>query len=302
MRIIYIFTIFFITILNSDIIKPIDKSLFEYDTKKVELGKTLFFDTTLSSDGTVSCASCHDLSTNGADNKQFSVGVGNQIGNINVPTVFNSVFNFRQNWNGRAKDLKSQAKGPITDPIEMGHSFDKLILKLKNTHYNQTFNTIYQDGITEDNIVDAIGEFVKTLITPDSRFDLYLLGQKDALTQIELDGYELFKSRGCIACHHGQNIGGSAYARFSMIDIVEDKHKGLYDITKNEMDKYYFKIPSLRNIELTAPYFHTGDVKTLEEAVSVMLKYQVGRIPTQDEIDKIVAFLKTLTGKLPNVE
>ena len=271
------------------------------DTEKADLGKLLFFDTILSRDNTVSCASCHDLNNGGDDNLKFSFGINAQEGDINAPTVYNAVFNFRQFWNGSAKDLAEQAKGPIENPIEMGNTFENLIKTLNNTSYQNRFKNIYSDGITKNNIVDAIAEFEKTLTTPNSPFDKYLRGDKNAITQKQMDGYALFKSKGCIACHHGINVGGNLYNKFGVMKDIESKRLGRYEVTKNEGDKYYFKVPSLRNIAKTSPYLHDGRFKKLEDTVKFMAHYQLGRTISQEDVDKVVAFLNSLTGEIPKV-
>ena len=209
------------------------------------------------------------------------------------------MFNFRQFWDGRAKDLKEQAAGPIENPVEMGNNFPSLINKLKKSHYAKQFAEIYPQGITKESITDAIAEFEKTLITPDAPFDRYLKGDKTAITKRQEEGYMLFKQKGCIACHHGRNIGGNMYNKFGVIVSVKDDNLGRYNITHNAKDKYFFKVPSLRNIALTAPYFHNGSVSNLKEAVYFMAKHQVGRFISEEEVMKIVDFLNSLTGKLP---
>ncbi len=274
----------------------------DIDKKKASLGKELFFDTILSKDNSISCHSCHLLDQGGDDNLQFSVGINGQMGNINAPTVLNAVFNFVQFWDGRAKNLQEQALGPITNHIEMGHNFNELIPKMEKTHYKNKFDELYQDGITPQNITDAIAEFEKTLTTPNSPFDRYLMGDNNAITKDQKEGYELFKNQGCIACHHGINVGGNLYAKFGVISQLKSDSKGRFEVTQNEMDKYYFKVPTLRNIELTAPYLHDGRIDELDSVVKFMAHYQLGKSLSEDEVYKIVAFLKSLTGKTNNYE
>ncbi len=293
--------IFFSTNLYSENISVIPQEL-DYDLKKALLGKKLFNDKRLSSDDTLSCSSCHDLKNGGDDNLVFSIGVNGAIGTINAPTVLNAVFNFRQFWDGRAKDLEEQVLGPIENPIEMAHDFSSLITKLENTEYKKEFSKIYKNGITRDNIANALAEFEKTLITPNSRFDKFLNGDKNSLSDYEKEGFELFKGKGCITCHHGINIGGNHYNKFGTIMDVDNNNLGLYNITKNEDDKYYFKVPSLRNIELTAPYLHDGRFDSLVEVVKIMSLVQLGRPIEESEILKIVAFLKTLNGEVKIIE
>ena len=299
MKILLLFVFFFLHS-NSEPITVIPQKI-SVNTTKVKLGKQLFFDTILSRNNTISCASCHDLNNGGDDNLQFSFGINNQEGDINAPTVYNAVYNFRQFWNGSAEDLAEQAKGPIENPIEMGNTFENLINTLNKTSYKNRFESIYADGITKENIADAIAEFEKTLTTPNSPFDNYLRGDKSAITQKQIDGYTLFKSKGCIACHHGVNIGGNLYNKFGVMKDIESKRLGRYEVTKNESDKYYFKVPSLRNIAKTAPYLHDGRFKKLEDTVKFMAHYQLGRVISQEEVDKVVAFLNSLTGEIPEV-
>jgi cytochrome c peroxidase len=289
-------------LIASESITPIPEEM-NVDAKKVSLGKKLFFDTQLSKDNTINCASCHNLQEGGDDNLRVSFGINGQQGTRNAPTVYNAVFNFRQFWDGRAKNLAAQAAGPVENPVEMGFNFPDLIKKLDKTAYKQEFNTIYKDGITKHTITDAIAEYEKTLITPNAPFDLYLKGDKNAITKEQKKGYELFKTKGCIACHQGINVGGNMYNKFGIFEDANSSDLGRYDVTHRERDKHYFKVPSLRNVARTAPYFHDGKTSSLRVAVLTMAKYQLGRKITPQEVDAIVAFLKSLNGQLPkNIE
>jgi cytochrome c peroxidase len=275
----------------------------QVDVKKAALGHKLFFDTMLSRNNTISCATCHDLQNGGDDGLKYSFGIDGKEGSINAPTVYNTVFNFWQFWDGRAKTLQEQAEGPIENPVEMGYSFKELIPRLKKTHYAKEFQAIYKDGITKENITNAIAEYEKTLITPNAPFDKYLRGDKDAITQKQKEGYELFKTKGCISCHHGINLGGNLYSKFGIIADTGSQQLGRYNVTHKERDKYFFKVPTLRNIEQTAPYFHDGRTYDLKEAVLLMAQYQLGRDISDNEVEKILAFLHSLNGELPkNIE
>ncbi|NBU98535.1 MAG: cytochrome-c peroxidase [Spirochaetia bacterium] len=290
---------------NSEPIKPIPISL-DLDYQKVELGEKLFFDKRLSKDNSVSCASCHDLNLGGTDKKKFSKGINNSNGSINSPTVLNAGFNFKQFWNGRAESLEEQTEGPINNPLEMGSNWNEVIAKLtSDNEYVSKFKLIYKSDIKAELIQNAIAEFERSLFTPNSRFDQYLRGDTNAIDEDELAGYNLFKNLGCSSCHQGLNIGGNMYQTFGISgDYFSDRGNltevdyGLYNITKNESDKFVFKVPSLRNINLTAPYLHDGSAETLEDAVRIMSIYQLGRTLSSEESEKIVKFLKTLTGEL----
>ena len=282
-----------------ELITPIPQTVV-YDHAKAALGKKLFFDTRLSLDNTISCASCHILSDGGDDNLPLSFGIKGQKGAVNAPTVLNAVFNFRQFWDGRAADLQEQAAGPIENPVEMGYSFDALIKRLQKTDYKKQFAAIYEDGITKESITDAIAEYEKSLFTPNAPFDRYLRGEEDALTTEQKEGYELFKSKGCIACHQGVNIGGNMYNKFGVFTESNSSNLGRYSVTHKEQDKYYFKVPTLRNIAQTAPYFHDARTSSLSVAVLLMAQYQLGRKITPQEVKKIVAFLHTLSA--PNLQ
>lgn len=297
-----IFILFFnIILFSKEPITPIPLEI-EFDKEKANLGKELFFDPILSKDNTISCHSCHILEQGGDDNLQFSFGVDGKVGNMNSPTVFNSTFNFVQFWDGRAKNLQEQAQGPITNEVEMAHTFEEIIKILNNTEYKEKFRKIYKDGVTKNNITDSLAQFQKTLITPNSPFDKYLRGDKNAISKEQKQGYELFKNQGCIACHHGVNVGGNLYAKFGLISELQSDSKGRYEVTKNELDKYYFKVPTLRNIELTSPYLHDGRIEELEDVVKFMAHYQLGKSLSEEEAKKIVLFLKSLTGDLKYYE
>lgn len=291
-------------------IRPIPDSL-PVDPEKVALGYKLFHDVRLSGDNTVSCASCHELTTGGVDNKQYSEGVAGQFGGVNAPTVYNSTFNFLQFWDGRAADLAEQAGGPPFNPVEMASaSWDEIIGKLeKDASFTQEFLAVYPEGYSGDRITEAIAEFEKTLITPNSRFDKYLKGDRSAITAQEVKGYELFKEKKCVTCHVGVNLGGLS---FELMGLKEDyfghrgwelteEDDGRFKETKIERDKHRFKTPGLRNVALTAPYMHDGSLQTLEEAVNHMARFQVGNQLTTEETADIVAFLKTLTGEYQGV-
>ena len=291
---------------NAEPVRPVDTYI-EYDPAKAELGFDLFHDTRLSVDYTVSCASCHDLATAGVDNHQYSHGVNDLMGGVNAPTVFNAVYNFVQFWDGRAATLAAQAAGPPLNPVEMASSsFDEIIAKLQaDKAFAKKFNAVYPDGMTEANLTDAIEHFERTLITPGSRFDKWLMGDDSALTADELEGYELFKKYDCATCHAGKNLGGLSYELMGLrrhyfaergLELTEEDN-GRYKETKNERDRHRFKVPGLRNVEHTWPYYHDGTRHTLEEAVLDMGKYQSGVDLAQAEVDKITAYLKTLTGE-----
>jgi cytochrome c peroxidase len=285
-------------------IQPIPIS-FDYDTAKIELGKKLFFEPRLSKSGWITCNSCHNLSTGGVDNLPTSIGHKWMLGPINSPTVLNAKFNLAQFWDGRAKDLKEQAKGPIANPMEMASNHELAVSVLQSIPaYVQWFKEVYkEENITIDNVADAIAAFEETLITPNSRFDAWLNGYDDKISESEKQGYDLFKDKGCIICHNGFGVGGNSFQKFGIAKPYDKDTQtlGRYNVTKEEKDKYAFKVPLLRNIELTAPYFHDASTWSLREAVKIMAEYQLGGTFTEDETDKIVSFLRTLTGDQPSI-
>lgn len=290
----------------SEPVRPIDLSV-DVDLAKAALGYALFHDTRLSVDNTVSCASCHALETAGVDNHRYSHGVNDLLGGVNAPTVFNSVYNFVQFWDGRAETLADQAAGPPLNPVEMASSsFEEIIDKLQaDKEFVEAFEAVYPDGLSEANITDAIEEFERTLITPNSRFDKWLRGDDNAITADELAGYELFKTHECATCHVGKNLGGQSYELMGLHrdyfgergHELTHEDNGRFKETQLERDRHRFKVPGLRNVEHTWPYFHDGTRETLEEAVRDMAIYQSDVSLSDDQIEKITSFLKTLTGE-----
>lgn len=281
-------------------IKPVKPE----NAELVELGKMLFFDPRLSKSGFISCNSCHNLSMGGTDNIKTSIGHKWQQGPINAPTVLNSSMNLAQFWDGRAQDLKEQAGGPIANPGEMASTHD-IAVKVVNSmpQYREQFKKAFgSNGVDIDRVTTAIAAFEETLVTPGSRFDKWLEGDKQALTKEELDGYKLFKSSGCTKCHNGPAVGGNSFEKMGVHKPYETSNPavGRMDVTGKEEDRFVFKVPTLRNVELTYPYFHDGGAATLEEAVDIMGRLQVNREFNKEEIANIVAFLKTLTGKQPD--
>ena len=270
-----------------------------------ELGKKLYFDPRLSKSGFISCNSCHNLSMGGTDNLKTSIGDHWKEGPINAPTVLNSNMNVAQFWDGRAKDLQAQAGGPIANPGEMASSHTLAVQVLSSmpayvTEFKQVFDS---DRITIDRVTAAIAEFEKTLVTPNSRFDQWLLGNPNALTADELGGYKLFKESGCVACHNGPAVGGNAFRKMGLVEPYKTSNpaQGRIAVTGKDADRFNFKVPSLRNIELTYPYFHDGAATSLRDAVDTMGRIQLGKRFTEAENAQIVAFLKSLTGEQPRI-
>lgn len=290
--------------LGNSPIQPLPERI-DLDARKVALGDRLFHDKRLSRDNTIACASCHDVSAGGVDGLDHSIGIGGGRTAVNSPTVLNSGFNFVQFWDGRAKTLEEQIDGPVHHPGEMGSNWQQIISKLiQDPRYISGFEAAYASGLQIRNIKDAIATYERSLITPNARFDRYLRGQTDALNDQERAGYELFATLGCISCHQGQNVGGNMFQKFGVVgDYFRDRGDltqadyGRYNVTGDEDDIHVFKVPSLRNVELTAPYFHDGSTETLETAVQVMATYQLGQVLPASKVDQIVAFLKTLTGE-----
>ncbi len=285
--------------------------------EKVTLGKMLYFDTRFSETGTVSCFSCHNIMEGGDDHRSVSIGVHGKKGGRNSPTVWNSAFHATQFWDGRAASLEDQAKGPVVNPVEMGMTDLPTALKRVKSipGYKAYFDAAFGagDSITIDNAAKAVAAYERTLITPNSPYDLYVKGDKTAMTKQQIQGMETFAAKGCIACHSGAAFNGVTTATttgvfmkaptFSDNEYVKkyalDEDKGRYEETKKEEDKHLWRVPTLRNLTHTAPYMHNGKVKTMEEAVKVMAKIQLNTDLTEKETTDIVAFLSALTGKFP---
>ncbi len=291
---------------NEEPLRALEPSFVRDDGALVALGRQLFHDVRLSGDRTLSCASCHLIRSGGDDSRPTSLGINGSMGPINAPTVLNAALNFRQFWDGRALNLTEQAKAPVVNPIEMGAQWpDVLSILAADSIYPQLFERAFEDKlIDEQRVVAAIASFEETLLTP-SPFDRYLLGDTAAISDRAQRGYELFKSHGCSACHQGINIGGNLYQKFGALQAVAEIEtkvdRGLENVTSDAEDRGVFKVPSLRNIALTAPYFHNGWAADLPSAVRTMGVAQLGRTLPEDDIDFIVEFLHSLTGSLPNV-
>lgn len=277
---------------------------------KVDLGAKLFFDPRLSRSHLISCNTCHNIGLGGSDLQVTSTGHGWQKGPRNAPTVLNSVYNTAQFWDGRAKDLAEQAKGPVQASVEMNNTPDQVVKTLNSIpEYVKQFKAAFpkdKDPVSFDNMAKAIEVYEATLITPDAPFDRYLKGNKKALNAKEAAGLKLFIDKGCVACHGGINLGGAGYYPFGVVakpgeNILPKADKGRFAVTNTAKDEYVFRSPSLRNVAITYPYFHSGVVWSLKEAVAVMGSAQFGITLSDTESDEITAFLGSLTGKQPKV-
>jgi len=278
--------------------------------ERIELGKMLYFEPRLSASWLISCNTCHNMGLAGVDLMETSIGHGWQKGPRNAPTVLNAVLNIAQFWDGRAADLMEQAMGPVQAAVEMNNTPDRAVATLRSIpEYVELFEKAFPeetDPVTFESMARAIEAFEATLLTPGSRFDQYLEGNPGALTEGEKSGLALFMDRGCAACHGGTNLGGAGYFPFGVVerpgaDILPPEDKGRFAVTQTASDEYVFKAPSLRNIVLTPPYFHSGRVWGLAQAVAIMGSAQLGQQLTDAETQGIVEFLGTLTGKQPSV-
>jgi len=270
------------------------------------LGERLFHDPRLSRDSTQSCSTCHSLTNAGIDGHALGLGIDGQELGINVPTVLNASLNFRQFWDGRVASLEEQVDGPLLNPKEMGSSWEHVVAVLESdAAYVQAFDEIYGGPPVPEAIRHAIASFERTLVTPNSRFDRYLRGDAFALTPAEKSGYLLFKDYGCVGCHQGMGVGGNMFQRLGIVrNYFEDRGNvteadlGRFNVTKKDSDRHVFKVPSLRNVARTSPYFHDGSARTLAEAIRIMARYQLGREIPDDEIAQIEAFLRSLNGEI----
>jgi len=293
------------------VIRPIQK-VEGLNPERVALGERLYHDPNLSSDGTISCASCHDITAGGVDGEPTSPGVGGVRGGVNSPTTLNSHLNFVQFWDGRADTLEIQARGPIENPVEMANNFDAVIAYLKSEEsYVEGFKNAFDDGeITDENVVSAIADYERTLTTPNSPFDRWLQGDDDALNEKEFAGLKDFVEVGCTSCHTGEGLGGTMFQNMGNIHDyfgtlerkLDETDYGRFNVTHDEKDKHRFKVPILRNIALTGPYMHDGSVDNLADVTRIMGYHQLGKELDDETIDNIVTFLHTLTGEQPTVD
>jgi cytochrome c peroxidase len=291
--------------MRAALVRPIPDTL-GADPVKAALGERLYHDTRLSGDNTISCASCHELAKGGTDQQVVSDGIRGQKGGINAPTTYNAALNFAQFWDGRAATLEAQADGPPNNPVEMGSNWTPITEKLvKDKAFVKEFTAAYPEGINKATVTHAIAEYERTLLTPNSKFDKYLKGDQAALTADEKHGYEIFQEKGCATCHVGELLGGKSYevmgrradyfaARGTPLTRADD---GRYNVTKDEKDRHSFKVPTLRNVARTLPYFHDGSKTTLREAVDAMATYQSGEALSEKDAQDVVRFLETLTGE-----
>ncbi|MFK5985380.1 MAG: cytochrome c peroxidase [Pseudomonadota bacterium] len=298
------------SLLKNEPIKPIINDL-KLNKEKVLLGERLFFDKRLSANNTISCASCHDLELAGTDAQQFATGIYKLKGNVNTPTIFNSRYNVAQFWDGRADNLAHQAFFPVENPVEMGSQWSDVIVKLSlDKAFLADFKVVYNEPISAELIVDAIAEYETSLITINSPFDRYLLGDQQAISEQAKRGYSIFKSYGCISCHQGINIGGNMFHKLGvMISYYSSEDEqllkrdlGRFNVTDNLLDKHVFKVPSLRLVTQTAPYFHDGSIKLLEDAIKTMAKYQLLREISDTDIALIIEFLSTQVGQYQRLQ
>ena len=287
--------------------KPLPESMATADRpttpERVELGRMLYFDKRLSKNHDISCNSCHMLDKYGVDNEPTSPGHKGARGDRNSPTVYNAALHFVQFWDGRAADVEAQAKGPVLNPVEMAMAGEAQVVATLESipGYADAFKKAFPDAdpaITYDNMATAIGAFERTLVTP-GKWDRYLAGDGAALTAAEVEGAKLFVQTGCATCHMGPAVGGQMYQKLGLVRPYETEDQGRFAVTQNEADRLMFKVPSLRNVAKTGPYFHDGKVATLPEAVRLMGAHQLGRDLTDEDTAKIVTFLEALTGDLP---
>lgn len=277
------------------------------DPEKIALGRDLFNDPRLSRDATVSCATCHDLTDGGDDGRSVSMGIGGQSGRVNTPTVLNASLNVAQFWDGRARTFEEQIVDTITSSTEMDGNLEQIVARLREDEsVVDAFRAVYGKPVKAEYVVDALAAYLSVLVTPNAPFDRFLNGDFAAIEPAAMHGFEAFMRLGCVSCHQGRAVGGNLFQYFGVMgNYFEDRGNvteadyGRFNVTGLETDRFRFKVPSLRNVALTAPYFHDGSVETLEDAVRTMVKYQLGRPATDEEVSNIVAFLESLTGELP---
>lgn len=291
---------------NFDPIAPV-----EVNEAQARLGERLYHDPNLSADGTISCASCHNVAEGGDDGKPTSDGIAGQVGPINSPTTLNSHLNFVQFWDGRAETLEEQALGPMANPLEMGFSLQGVTDYINEQEtYTSALTELYDDGVTIENVAHAIAEYERTLTTPNSPFDQWLQGNDEAMSEQALAGLATFMDVGCISCHRGEGLGGTLYQPVGLLNDyferrggeITEADLGRFNVTGEERDRHRFKVPLLRNVELTAPYFHDGHEESLQGAIRTMAWSQLDRELSDEEVANIEAFLISLTGERPTVD
>jgi len=289
--------------LGEEPITPVPRHVF-LDADKVRLGEMLFHDARLSHGNVLACASCHLLAEGGDDNQARALGSDGALLNFNAPTVFNVALGFRLNWRGNFRTLEEQNEAVLLDPQLMATTWNELLAKLRDDEaYRGSFAALYRGDPMPAQVLDALATFQRSLTTPDARFDRYLRGERDAITPEEERGYRLFKEYGCIACHQGVNVGGNLFQRFGIFHDpfsqlpIRPADLGRFTVTGEADDRFVFRVPSLRNVAVTAPYFHDGRAQTLEQAVEEMARSQLGRMLAAHEIGLIASFLRTLTGE-----
>lgn len=279
------------------------------DEARFRVGEQLFRDPQLSINGEISCLSCHQFERGGADGEQYSKGIKGKLTQVNTPTVFNVAYNFRFNWDGQHETLAAHTDKLMQNPSVMANDWASIQAKLSTIDgYQQTFAALYDDGVTKDNVIDAIVTYEAALVTPNAPFDRYLKGEVSALSDLEKEGYGLFKAYGCVSCHQGANVGGNMFQKFGVIgDYFADTGSlqkadlGRFNVTGDVADRHVFRVPSLRNVAVTPPYLHDGTAETLEDAIDVMAKYQLGRSIPAEDVSLIAQFLQTLTGEYEGV-
>jgi len=275
------------------------------DAARVALGERLFHDPRLSRDGGQTCATCHPLDRGGVDGRPLSLTNQGFPDLVNTPTVFNAEFNFRLTWRGSVRNLSDHFELEVQNPRHAAMSWEALIERLQgDAGYREAFDRAYPVGLTRASVIDAMVAFERSLVTPDSRFDRFLKGERDAIDAREREGYRRFRQYGCVSCHQGVNVGGNLYQRIGVFanyfllrgGPIGEPDLGLYTLTGRDDDRYIFRVPSLRNVALTAPYFHDGSVASLPEAIRLMGRLQLGRELSDEDVELIDLFLRTLTG------
>lgn len=295
-------------VLAAEFISPLESPK-DLDSGKIQLGKQLFHDVRLSNNENISCATCHVIEKAGTDGLALSPGTNGELTGRNTPTIFNSRFNISQFWDGRADNLEEQIDAVVNDPVEMGADWESVIKRLsQDSDLVEKMSEIYKPAVSKESVIDVLAEYMKALVTVDSPFDKYLRGDHMAINEQAKEGYKLFKNIGCISCHQGVNVGGNLYQRAGVKISIDDRvigdttfadDFGRFNFTGRERDKYIFRVPSLRNVAQTAPYFHNGQVANLDAAILIMARSQLGKSIELQQVNLIKEFLYALNGELP---